>query len=430
MTSSLKKIDQNSLELTVEVGQEELKNYLRETEDQIVRDIKLDGFRKGKAPRDLIRKQVGEQVILEKGLDLTVKKTLSMVIEREKLEVLSVSNLEVKENSPMKLIYSVLVHIFPQIEIGDLSGIKIGRKEITVDKEEIDQAVGLLRDSRAEITVKEEGARSGDKVEIDLEVTSEDGLPIENGVSKNHPLVIGDGKFMLGFEDQIIGMKASEGKTFSLIAPADYFNKGVAGKKLNFQIKVIGVWEIKKPPANDEFARGLGRFSNFKEFEESLRRGIREEKIIKERQRLRLEMLFKILEKSKIQLPLNMVNEKLDEMLESFDRDLHSKGMEMSIYLAHLGKTEDDLRKDWKPEAERQVSYSLILKKTAKDNSLNPSEEEISVASNNFIQSMLVRGQIDQEGLKDINLDKIKEAVTGDIVNEKVFNFLEKKYTI
>ena len=174
----------------------------------------------------------------------------------------------------------------------------------------------------------------------------------------------------------------------------------------------------------------MGRFSNFKEFEESLRRGIREEKIIKERQRLRLEMLFKILEKSKIQLPLNMVNEKLDEMLESFDRDLHSKGMEMSIYLAHLGKTEDDLRKDWKPEAERQVSYSLILKKTAKDNSLNPSEEEISVASNNFIQSMLVRGQIDQEGLKDINLDKIKEAVTGDIVNEKVFNFLEKKYTI
>src|SRR3989344_255540 len=427
MTSSLKKIDKNSLELTVEVGQEELKIYLRETEDQIVRDIKLDGFRKGKAPRDLIRKQVGEQVILEKGLDLTVKKTLSMVIEREKLEVLSVSNLEVKENSPMKLIYSVLVHIFPQIEIGDLSGIKIGRKEITVDKEEIDQAVGLLRDSRAEITVKEEGARSGDKVEIDLEVTSEDGLPIENGVSKNHPLVIGDGKFMLGFEDQIIGMKASEGKTFSLIAPADYFNKGVAGKKLNFQIKVIGVWEIKKPPANDEFARGLGRFSNFKEFEESLRRGIREEKIIKERQRLRLEMLFKILEKSKIKLPLNMVNEKLDEMLESFDRDLHSKGMEMSIYLAHLGKTEDDLRKDWKPEAERQEPTSSILKKTAKDNSLNPSEEEISVASNNFIQSMLVRGQIDQEGLKDINLDKIKEAVTGDIVNEKVFNFLEKK---
>ena len=270
------------------------------------------------------------------------------------------------------------------------------------------------------------GKQINGTVEIDFEVTS-NGLPVEGGVSKNHPVIVGDNKFIPGFEDQLLGMKEGEEKKFSLIAPKDYFHKAVAGKELDFEVKVIKVEEIQKPALSDEFARSLGQFEGLHDLERNVSEGILDEKKNKEQQRLRIEILSGILAKSKIDLPKDMINERLNEMVVKFDNDLHLKGMELSIHLAHLNKTEDDLRKDWRPEAEKQVAFALILKKIAKDNNIKPTPEEIEEMANNLIQAMTSKGEVNPE---NINLANTREAALAELTNEKVFEFLEKRYSV
>ena len=424
--SSLKKIEQNKYELSVEVGRDDLKHYIKVAEDRIAGEIKVDGFRQGKVPPDRVRKEVGEDSILEEGLNIALQDSLAKTLDKEGLEVLKVSDLTIKENSAVKLLYTVQVLLFPAVALGNLNGLKVKKREVAVNKKEIDEAIEFIRISRSKFINKNELAQKGDRVEVDFEVTL-DGLPIEGGVSKNHPVVLGDSKFIPGFEDQLLGMKEGEEKKFSLVAPKDYFHKAIAGKDLDFKVKVVNVQEIQKPDLTDEFAKSLGKFSNLLELERNVSEGILEEKKNKEQQRLRIEILSGILTKSKIDLPEDMIKERLDEMVIKFDNDLHLKGMELAIYLTHLNKTEDDLRKDWHPEAEKQVAFALVLKKIAKDNNIKPSPEELEETSNRLIQAMVSRGEINPES---INLESIREAASADLTNEKVFDFLEKKYSV
>jgi trigger factor len=426
MTSTLKKLEQNKYELLIEVGHEELARYINLAESRIAQGLKLDGFRQGKAPRDLIRKEVGDQAILEEGLDIALKDSLAKTLEKENIDALKISDLNIKENSASKLLYSVKVTLFPAITLGNLQDFKVTRKDVAVDKKDIDDAMEFIRVSRAKTIPKKDPIQKGDRVELDFEVTS-NGLPVEGGVSKNHPLVVGDNKFIPGFEDNLIGMKEGEEKTFSLVAPKDYFHKSVAGKDLDFKVKVLAVQEVRKPELSDDFAKSIGRFSGLKEMEENISEGILEEKKTKERQRLRLEILAGIAAKSKIELPEDMVQERLNEMVIRFDEELHQKGMELSIYLAHLNKTEDELRKDWRSEAEKQVTYALLLKKIAKDRDIKPSPEELQMETERMLQTMSMRGELDKD---NINIEGLREAIAGDLTNEKVFAYLEQNYIV
>lgn len=421
MNSSLKKISSNRYELAVDLGREELSGYIKKAEKIITDAIRVNGFRKGKAPRDLMRKEVGDQYVLEQALDIAVQDSLAKTLSEKKLEVLEVSGLKVQENSAVKLLYSVQVITFPEIRLPKLSDIKVKTREVGVEPKELANALDFLRTSRAKFVAKVGAVEKGDRVEVDFEVTSR-GLPVEDGVSKSHPLIVGDNKFIPGFEDQLIGMKKDENKKFSLDAPADYFHKGIAGKRLDFSVKIITIQSVDKQNLDDDFAKNLGRFRELKELEDNIRDGILEEKRVKEKQRLRLEILAKISERSQIDLPKEMVDEKLNEMIVGFDNELHAKGMELSFYLAHLGKNETDLRKDWRLEAERQVNYALILRKIAKINNLFPSPEEIEEGVNRVAQTMVMRGQVNPENL---NAETLKEAIKNDLINEKVFKLLE-----
>lgn len=421
MNASLKKISSNKYELTVDLGHEELSGYVKKAEKLITDQVRVDGFRKGKVPKDIIRKEVGDQYILEQALDIAVQDSLAKTINDKKLEVLEVSGLKVKENSASKLLYSIQVVTFPDIELPKIADIKIKTRKISVESKEIADALDFLRTSRAKLVSKEGVAEKGDRVEVDFEVTS-GGLPVEDGVSKSHPLVIGDNKFIPGFEDHLIGMRKEDNKKFSLKAPTDYFHKSIAGRLLDFSVTVVNVQSVNRQDLDDDFAKSLGKFQKLQELEDNIRDGIFEEKKIKEKQRLRLEILARIFEKSKLDIPAEMVDGKVNEMIAGFDNELHAKGMELSFYLAHLGKNETDLRKDWRPEAERQVGYALILRKIAKTNRLDPSKEEIEEEANRVAQTMVMRGQVNPENL---NSETLKEAIEGDLINERVFKMLE-----
>ncbi|MDP3696827.1 MAG: trigger factor [Candidatus Taylorbacteria bacterium] len=426
MESTLKKLKKNEYELTVELGREELDVYVKQAEANISAGFKMDGFRRGKVPHNMIRKEMGDKLILEEAMSVALNDSLAKTLDEQKLEVIKVSGLNVKENSVSKLIYSAVVTVFPPVNVGNVAGLAVKREEITVERKEIEDSIEFLRVSHSKTLAKEGSAEKGDRIEIDFEVTSE-GLPIEGGVSKNHPIILGENKFIPGFEERVMGMKQGEEKKFSLSAPKDYFHKDIAGKKLDFNVKVVKVEEVQKPLLTDDFARSIGRFKDINDLEHSVSRGLFEEKKAKESQRIRFEILSKILEKSKVEVPEEMIDERLKEMITGFDNDLHMKGMELSIYLTHLGKTEDDLKKDWRGEASRQVALALLLKKIAKDNNIRPELQEIEEATERLVQGMAMKGELDKDNL---DLERIREVVTSDLLNEKVFSYLERNHAI
>ena len=422
MKSTINKINPCQLEIAVELSKEDLDGYISKAEEELGSDLSIDGFRKGKAPKDLIRDKIGAQKILEAGMEIALKDSLSKVVKEHSLDVLNVSNLKVKENSREKMAYQIEVAIYPAISMSDFSGLKVEPKRITVEQKEIDDTLETIKSSRATFLDKDGIAVIGDRVEVDFEVTT-DGKVIEGGVSKNHPLILGGKNFIPGFEEALVGTKKDEEKSFSLTAPADYYRKEIAGKKLDFKVKINNVQTVSMPELNDEFASKVGKFENVNQLMENIKDGLMAEKKAKEKQRVRLEILNHIIGKSSFDVPEIIINQQLDGMVQNFERDLQNNGLEMNLYLSHIGKTQDDLRKDWGSEAEKQAKISLIIHEIAKKEKISAEPEEIELAMNNVIQDAITKGQVEKS---DLDLDFIRETIKSRIVNEKTLEFLEK----
>ncbi len=424
MKSEVKKIDSVQAELSVELSREELDLFVAKAEAGLGKNLEVDGFRKGKVPKDLIKKYVDPKTILDTALELALKESLAESIREKDLDVLNVSDLQIKENSPQKLVYSVLLIQFPSINISDLN-FKVKKKDIQVDKKEIDATVDSIKSSRAKLIDKNGPAENGDRVEIDFEVKL-DGQVIEGGVSKNHPLILGKKTLIPGFEDNLVGMSVKQEKDFSLVAPKDYPHKLVAGKKLDVHVVIQNLKKVEPPELNDAFIHELGKFDNLDQLLASVKEGLMEEKKEKEKQRVRLEILSHIINNSSIIVPKHMAEEQLEEMINNFDSDLHKNGMELGPYLAHLNKTRDDLKNDWRPEAEKQVKTILVIHKIARDKKISAEPEEIEPALNEMAQALILRGSAPGGGLE---MDKLRDTIATRIINEKTLQFLEDHCT-
>jgi trigger factor len=428
MKSDLVKVNKNQIKATIELDKNDLKKYLDKAEKTLGEDVEIKGFRKGKAPSEILRKNLDQDKVRSLALELAIEGSLSEVIKKNSFDVLNTSELSIENNDISGLRYSVLLELFPLIKLVDLKNIKIKRKNIQVDDREIDEALEVIKNSRANFIDKSDNeiAEEGDRVEIDFEVKKDNKI-IEGGVSKNHPLIIGGKSFIPGFEEQLIGMKKGEEKTFSLVAPSDYFYKDIAGKELNFVVKLVDIKKVIMPVLDDNFARSLGRFADIADLRRKVKDNLIEEKKIKEKQKIRLEILENIIDNSQIDVPESLVNRQLDLMIQDFDNNLHEKGLELSLYLSRIGKDEKELRKDWTKEAERQVKMSLVLREIAKNLNITASEREIEEMMAQVAESMIIRNESKPP---DINFATLKESIESRIVNEKAFEYLESQCVI
>ena len=422
MNHTLKKIDQNQTELIVELVRDDLNKYVETTESELGKDLQLDGFRKGKVPKELLKKNLDAKRVLESALDLAMKDSLAKTIEEEKLDVLNVSKLEVKDNTAEKLVYKIILTLFPEIKVQNFSNFKVDRRDVQVDQKDIDSTMETIKASRSILHDKDGIVENGNRVEVDFEVRH-DGQILEGGISKNHPLVIGGKNFIPGFEDNLLGMKKDEEKTFSLIAPKDYYVKKIAGQKLDFTVKVNSIQSVELPKVDDEFLKSSGNFKNLDQLMGSIKDGIMEEKKLKEKQRVRLEIINHIIKNSSIVIPEILVNQQLDSMISNLDKDLHANGMELSLYLVQMGKTQDELRNEWRDESERQVKIVMILHRIARDNNILASHEEVDESLSTTVQSMIMKGEVDKTNL---DVDSLRDSISNRIINERVFDFLER----
>jgi trigger factor len=311
------------------------------------------------------------------------------------------------------------------IKLGKYKGLKVKKNKLEVEEQEIKKALDYLQKSRAKIITVNRSAKKGDRVEVDFEIR-QGSVKIEDGTSKNHPLILGEARFLPGFEEELEGMTGGEEKEFVLKAPIDWPDKRIASKNLDFKVKMNLVQQRNLPVIDDEFAKSLGNFKSLSEVKKSIKQGLFQEKEIKEKERIRIELIEKIAQDSKIEIPNILIEQELEKMLIELKASIESMSLDFEKYLKEIKKTADELKKDWQKQAEKRVEIALCLQEIAERENIKVSDEEVKEKINQDLKHHPDIKDVE----KNIDLAVLKEYTKGVLRNKKVFELLEQEAKI
>jgi trigger factor len=420
----IKKLPKSQVEFTVKVPAAEFDKFLDEAAGHLSEGVKIDGFRPGKAPRNIVEQKVGAEKILAHGAEHAVKKTYVDTVVKEKIDTVGEPKITItKIAKGNDLEYKATVAVMPQVSLSnyrkDAKSIEKPKAE-QAKEEQIQKEIENLQNSRAKLVTVRREAKKGDRVEIDFEVNV-DGKLIEGGQAKNHPLTIGENYFIPGFEDNLIGMKEGDEKEFELEFPKDYHQKELAGKPARFKVKIGLVQEKELPKIDDEFAKGLGKFENVEALKKSLREGIELEQKNKAKEKWRTEVIEKIAAESEIELPEILVEQELEKMMAEFEQNIASMGLKLETYLENIKKSKSEITKGWKETAEKRVRAALVLKEIAAAENIEVPAGEIEEEMNRVMAYYKSVPEME----KQVDMERLYNYTKGILANEKVFQFLE-----
>jgi len=421
MKTIIKDLPKSQKEIEVEVSVEEMRNYVEQTVKKISREIKIDGFRPGKIPAEVIEQRIGKTEIYQEAGELAINKTYSKIIKENKLEVIGQPKVDVtKIASGNPLEYKIVLTVLPQVKLGDYTKIKGKLKKEEIKNERVESELKKIQKSRAKFITTKEPSAKGDRVEIDFE-SRLGGVKIEGGESKNHPLIIGENKFVPGFEENLIGLKENEEKKFNVVFPNDYYRKELAGKNIDFKVKMKLVQKVELPKLDDKFAQKLGNFSSLENLRASVKEGLEIEEENKARDELREKIVDQILANSEMEVPDLLVEHELDSMVGEMENNVVRTGIEFEKYLENLKITRDSLRQGWREKAKRKVKLNLVMREINKKEKIKIDEEKIKERID-----LMLKSYSNQEELKKIDPRRFREYVEEIMIKEKIFKMLEE----
>lgn len=425
----LKNLPKSRIEFEVIVPWNDWKKYIDQAVKEISAEFKIPGFRPGKAPQNIVEQKVGKGAVLNSASQKAVERSYVDYVAKEKLEVIGAPKVEIEKIAEEKdLQYKVTVAVMPKGKLGNSYKAQIKKinaenkdKKITIEEKEVDLELEKLANSRAKLITVRREAKKNDNVEIDFSVAV-DGQNIEKGSSKNHPLVIGQGLFIPGFEDNLIGMTEGGEKEFTLNFPADYHEKNLAGKPAVFKVKMNLVQEREIPKIDDAFAKALGNFADLSALKRQLRENMEHEQKHKQEEKLRSDYVEALAEDLEVELPEILVESEAEKMIEELAGQIQSMGMNLENYLSQLKKTRADLKKDWLPQAEKRVKAALALKEAVLAEEIKVDTKEIEAEANKILQYY----KKIEHAEKQIDTGRLYSYTKGVLENEKLFEYLGK----
>ncbi|OGI27188.1 MAG: trigger factor [Candidatus Moranbacteria bacterium RIFOXYB1_FULL_43_19] len=420
----IRKLPKSQLEIKISVPAAELEKFLDMAAEELSKDLKIAGFRPGKAPRKIVEQQIGPEKVLAHAAEKAVKKSYVESIEKNKIEAIGEPKITItKIAAGNDLEYKAIVGIMPEIRLGDYrKRVKDVKKEEPekIKPGDVQKELEILRKNRAKLITVSRGAEKDDHVEIDFNVLV-DGNEIEGGKSQNHPLTIGESYFIPGFEENLIGMKEKDEKEFALVFPKDYHKKELAGKPAKFKVNMKLVQKKEMAEMNDDFAKSLGKFENLESLKKSILEGMEMEQKKKNEEKRRQDILEKIISECQIEIPDVLLESELEKMMAEFEQNIAGMGMKLDDYFTSIKKTRDEVRKGWKETAEKRVKSALALREIARLENLSPESAEIEEEMNKTLAYF--KGQGDME--KNVDMERLYNYVKGVLQNEKVLKFLE-----
>ena len=415
---SSNKVETNRYELEISIDGAAFQDAIQKAYRKNVKRMNVPGFRKGHAPRSIIEKYYGEQVFYEDALNIVYPDAVESAVEEAGLELVGDKiDTDVTSIGKDGVELKITVTVKPEVELGEYKGLEAQRPSAEATDADVDAEMNRLaeRNSRM-VTVEDRPAEKDDIAVIDFEGFV-DGVAFEGGKGESYSLTLGSGQFIPGFEEQVIGHKTDEEFEINVTFPEDYHAEQLKGKPAVFKVKLHEIKKRELPVMDDEFAKDVSEFDTLAELREDTKKKIVERKEKEADNAVENQLIDKLIEGMKAEIPEVMFERRVDDNLRDFDYRLQSQGMNLDLYMQYTGSTVEDFRKNFRPQAERQVKVRLALEKIAELEKIAPTAEELEaeykrLAENYGVDVDRVKAAIpEKEVVKDLSVSKAVDLV-------------------
>ena len=410
----------NEVKLNVTIEAKKFDEAIKKVYFKSAKYFNIPGFRKGKAPMNIVEKYYGKEIFYEDAFNEVVPEELEKAVEENKLQVVSRPDIEVTQiGQGQDLIFTAVFQTKPEAELGKYKGVEIKKIEYKVTDEDVEHELGHMQEHNSRLlSIEDRPVEKGDIANINFEGFV-DGVAFEGGKAENHDLEIGSNTFIPGFEDQIIGMNIDEEKDIQVKFPEEYFSKDLAGKDATFKVKVNEIKKKELPVLDDEFAKDVSEFDTLKELKDSIKKKQQKQNDERAKYETQDAVIKAVCENVKVAIPSGMVETETENILKDMEQRLAYQGLKLDQYLQMMGKTKEEMQKEYEPQAIEAIKSRLALEAVIKAEKIEVAEididEKIKEMAKNYGK------ENDEEFLKNEN---VRNYIKQGLESEKAIEFL------
>jgi trigger factor len=422
MNVKVEKIEKNTVKLEVSVEAEKFKEALQKSYVKNAKKFNIPGFRKGKAPINIIKRYYGEGVFFEDAINICCDETYPLAIKENDIKPVDYPKIDLVQIEEGKdFIYTAEVTVYPEVELGEYKGLEVKKVEYPVTDEEVDAQLKSMAEKNARIETKAEGTvEKGNIVVIDFKGFI-DGVPFEGGEAKDYSLEIGSGSFIDNFEDQLVCMAIGETKNVNVTFPEQYGREELNGKPAVFEVTVKEIKTKEVPELDDEFAKEVSEFDTLEELKADIRKKLQETNDLRATREYEEAVIDAAVNNASVDIPEVMINKEIDNMIRDLEMRLRYQGLDLKTYYEYTNSTEESIREFMKESAEKRVKTDLVLEKISQIENIEVTEEELQNRAEEIAKQY---GENDIEKTAKMLLDVQKDYISNELKNEKVIKLL------
>ncbi len=422
MQATRTNLSDTKVKLTIVADQAELDNAKQQTLRALAKDMRLPGFRAGKAPLNLVEKSANPNVLHQEFLDRVMNAVYGAALDAKNLRPVDQPQVTIKKFVPFsELEIEAEVDVIGEMKLADYKKIKLAKDAVKVTAKDVDEVIEQLRSREAERKDVERGAKDGDQVVIDFVGTdAKTKEPVSGADGKDYPLTLGSNTFIPGFEPELIGLKAGDTKTFDVTFPKDYGVAALQNRKLTFQVDVKQVVELVKPALDGEFAAKIGPFKDVDELKADVRKQLESEKQYQADREYDETLLNTVADQSTIAMPDSLIDRELDRMEADERQNLAYRGQTWQEHLEAEGLTEEAHRAQNRDQAERRVKAGLVLANISEVEGIDVTNDELS------LRISILKGQYQDKAMQaELDKPENRREIASRILTEKTLEVLK-----
>lgn len=428
MKVTLEKKEKNNVHLEVEVENDRVKKALERAFREVNQRVNVPGFRKGKAPRQLVERTVGVDYIKQEALEKLIPEALNEAVEEQSLEVIERPDVEIVSfEDGGSLVFKATVPVRPEVAFtGSYEDLTAQAPKVEIDPAAVDERIEQMRQQKATLETVERAIAEGDHAVIDFagKLQGED-EPFQGGTATNFTAEVAEGRFIEGFVENLVGMKAGDEKDFDVTFPEAYHAPELAGKPATFHVKVHEVKARTLPELNDAFAASVGDFNTVADLRANIEKELGEEAEDNRELLIRQQLLDQVLEKADVELPESMVSREINFLMQQYAQMMQSRGMDVNqLFTAEkVGEWRESLR----DEASKRIKTSLTLGTVAKAQGITITTEEVDAEIVEYagmyrVDPDAVRQQLVQSGGWN--------TLADEVLSNKILDWLRDKANV
>lgn len=416
MSFKVEKTKDNEAKLIIEVPAEDFDKAIDEAYEKNKDRFKVDGFRKGKVPREMIEKVYGVGVFYDDAANAVIPEAYAEAAKESGLEIVARPEIQVTKiaaGNPME--FEAIVTLKPEVKLGKYKGVKVEKVEAEVTDEDIENRLNQDKEQNARLVAADDKEiENGDQAIIDFEGFVDD-KPFEGGKGEDYPLVIGSHSFIDTFEDQLVGKKVGDEVDVNVTFPEQYQAAELAGKPALFKVKIKEIKVKEYPEIDDEFAQEVSEFDTLEEYKEDIRKKLTEAKENEAARETESRIIEAIVKDSKMDIPEKMIETACDQMVEEFARNMQMQGIAFEQYLQMTGSTLEQMKEQVKPQAEARVQSSLVLEAIVDAENIEAKDADVD----DEILKMSEQYGMEVEKINEMLRDEDRENIKKDICIRK-----------